>query len=913
MACKGVVFVLELGLISLKEKTAIRHRIESAGGTVNAIVGSTVRVVITTAAVRASGSYKLISAEKLGIPVFLVDELDEVLSFPPAPRTAPSGSASSSLRSSLASTSAVKTSLISWDLPSSDLSSSEQGFSSHSSVYGYTVASSSATISPSIAEDTSVSGFGDLFGSKTSSADYSALRSSSALSRTIELASSQENTAFFGELFEVDDAPPSRSSAAPASKSAAPKATSLYNASIEEEESLFGALAGIAGEFETSTVSTTYRVGVPQLATNTAEQSADSMDIFGLFEDVPTSKAPATVSAFKAAPLATTKPAPKRFIKASDSFAIKKKTGSVAPVTPSHARMAREIKYREITSKVAEPLLIAPLQISQPSFTPLGFELKPSSIAPSPAKATPVRRFGPSFDKITSDPIVFESTIGFFSTLDSRPASPGSSLRSSDTSITDLQDKETASAPESPRSFGSRDSSFHSEQSVFGNNAEKDDDEEMDGKWEDEFVEEMEGKKNGAHSQSAAPVKRLRMARIYVDRQTGEMWQRKDAKFKAPTKLVLECGKGVNRVFDSTTGLVSAHPFAKPAREPVKVKQPVVAAPSLPLSAAHPLDPTPSEASGKHPTGDDEWIKAGDSLVPFDSSAVPAPALPQRRSKVAKHVFTGVISDKFSWVDIVTGKASTTKRVPAMDGQKIFISGFKFDDILLHGKPREEQFSFYKEEDLKKVKERNSKAMRNLKKKQRKAALARATVAADGTVVHDSSLKKDVPKLSDDKQLMRMKTDEQIMNDIVQWPERRVVAAIDHRKKLIQDIFTRFGEVTHWNPDWNKGFIHVTYKSADHARTCMRALKDFETRSAVVRRLRENNPLIPKEALPSPSFYVRWTTCYQRKIDRKAEAAKQQKLAAQDAAVAKHAAAAASATSSISTTVKAKAAAKKAN
>lgn len=862
MACKGVVFVLDLGLISLKEKTAIRQRVESAGGTINAIVGSAVRVVITTAAVRASGSYKLTSAEKLDIPIFLVEELDEVLSFPPAPRSASTAGSTSSLRSSAASGPAP---LISWDTPSFSSLSDETP--------SHPAPSTTAPVA--------------LF------------------------ASDSDEEASFPAFLMFGDEDQLASSSAPAPSrapsSAAPSQTVVHNA-VDDVDELFGVLS--AWEDYDKPFVSSFTPGRPELAASTASTFSEEMLGFDLFDD-----APAPAAAVKPARKPVSKPAPVKVKKEKVLPTYRPKqlqTSSPGKIiASSENRLVREAKYLEITSKTVEPLNVNPMTISAPSFTPLGFDLKPSSIAPSPAKTT-VRRIGIAPTIITPlEPLVFETTVGFYDRSDD--SSSPHSLRSSQTSISELKEQ-SASEPESDASMESPRQAYGlSDLSapVYGSES---DDEDYDDYDEDDYAEEaFEGKKNLTTSATSVTggrsLKRVRMARLFVDRQTGEAWQRKDAKNKHPTKLVLDSGKGVSRVFDSVSNKISNDPTAKP--RPARVQKPkatIVAKASVPLvPSAQVVEVVDATPASENLAGSDHWFKTEPSLVAFDATSIPSfgPPLPRVQSKVVRRIVTGSVDAKFTWVDIVTGKASTTKRVPALDGQKIFISGFKFDDILLHGKPRDEQFPFYKEEHLKKVKEKNAKAIRSLKKKQRKRAQENATVEADGTVVADGS-KKATPKLSDAKQLERMKTDEQIMNDIVQWPARRVDATIAQRKELIQSIFMRFGEISQWNPDWEKGHIHVVYKRPDAARTAMRALKDFETRAAVVRRLRENNAKATKESLPSPSFYVRWPTCYQRKLDRKAENVKQQKLASQDAAVAKHAAAAASAAASISGKVKAK-------
>lgn len=120
MACNGVIFALELGTLPLKEKASIRQRIEAAGGSVTAVIGTSVRVVITTASILASGSYKLSSAEKLSIPIRVVEDLAQVLASPPPPRDSSGARASPKAEGKIMSGSTGGSTLISWNSDASE-------------------------------------------------------------------------------------------------------------------------------------------------------------------------------------------------------------------------------------------------------------------------------------------------------------------------------------------------------------------------------------------------------------------------------------------------------------------------------------------------------------------------------------------------------------------------------------------------------------------------------------------------------------------------------------------------------------------------------------------------------------------------------------------------------------------------
>jgi hypothetical protein len=861
MACKGVVFALELGLLSLKEKTAIRNRIEAAGGTVSPIVGSSVRVLLTTATAQAAGGYKIESAKSHGISIFLVDDLDEVLAFPPSPRQVELP-ASRTASSRIGVAPAEKKPLIQWDEPLAFPDPSPSSYDSSPSFapteYAPSASSSSFTAVSTNDSDELFSGFdffddsrNDLFSSQSFSDEPSSRSSPAAAAAAASTAVDDDADDGIGLLmmdFGDDDyVTPISVQAAPKPVVPKPTAKELLEQKLAKlaktlSPEAFKSLT--AGSSSLRASRPTYRFGVSSSVVESTPTSSQSQE---------------------------------------EHVALKKQ--------PSDAMAARAAKYQEITSKSAAPLAVTPIRVSQPSFTPLNFDLKPATTK------TFVPRFGVSSRSSSSSssapiaPIVFETlaepnNYGDVQ-VDSSASTPLVSPRSS---VSLVSSRASSVGTISERSGGAFDgASVASSADVYaasstaewvdededGSDAEEDVDVAVD--FDESYLTHREP------MAATAPTKRrkVRQPRQYLDRRTGVTWQRKNTRKPAQplNKLILESGSGVTKVFklnESATLVVA----------PAPVRPLISAAPSVALASSGTV-----VASGAA------------TIQPFNAASLDefGPPLPRSApSKVVKKVLTGPVSNKFSWADIVTGKASTTKRVPAMDGLKVFVSGITFDDLKLHGQSREAQLPAHKAEHLKKIKEKNEKALRKLRKKSRKAALAKATADEEGKLIPAAaaadSTRLALPKQSDGAQLARMKTDEQLLNEIVVWPQRRVDAAIALRQSLYRSIFTRFGEVTQFKPEWDKGFIHITYKNTLSAKACLRALKDFDLRNACLRSISEANARTPdiRAALPSPSFYVRWTTCYQRKLTNKTKKAADEKQKVMDAAVAKHASQAAS-------------------
>jgi len=829
MSCKGILFALELGLLSLKEKSTIRQRIEAAGGSIAAIITASVRVVITTSAVQTAGSYKLNSAKDLGIPIFLVEDLDEVLAFPPPPRTV-TASPSRITASRIGRASVEKSPLIVWDDVPDISGPSDSLPSSNVEVGAFTA------FGATDAEDEVV--FGADFGT-----DF--------------------------DFCPADAAPSHRAVSAPLASFDANSVTAVED--DDDELAIFGFDFG--DDFST--------VAVPKVPQPQPQLSAREMLDKKLLE-LSKNLSP---ESFKSLTSGTSRPS--RTSKASrigytsakdttllggkaDTEALKGET-SVQKRT-SEAMTARAAKYLEITSKSATPLVVAPIQLSQLTFTPLTFDLKPASTKPI------VPRFGVSSRSSTSSdpyPLVFETLLPSEKKEETEETSINGSLCSSSSriSVHSLSEKDDSqsSTHSSPDDWDVNDQGFGLESPLVDENVYDELDDSLDN--EDDADETLFS--HSAPVVATTPMKRqkVRRPRVYIDRRTGVMWQRKNTKSLQPhSKLVLESANGVTRVMklNESTEIVLVSPTPSPV---------VIATPSRPNKAVGPSTVQPFNAASLEEYG---------------------PPLPRKASTLVVHkVITGKASPKFSWVDIVTGKASTTKRVPAMDGLKLFVSGISFDDLTLLGQPREAQLPGYKAEHLKKVKEKNEKSLRKLRKKAKKLSLQKATANEDGSLVPADASRVTIPKRGTG--LERMKTDEQLLNEIVVWSQKRVEAAIALRKNFYRAIFTRFGELSAFKPEWERGYIHVTYKSTTSARACLRALKDFDLRNACIRSLRENNLKTPdvKQALPSPSFYVRWTTCYQRKLDNKTKKVTQKKQQDMDAAIAKHAAQAASDVSKI--------------
>lgn len=77
-------------------------------------------------------------------------------------------------------------------------------------------------------------------------------------------------------------------------------------------------------------------------------------------------------------------------------------------------------------------------------------------------------------------------------------------------------------------------------------------------------------------------------------------------------------------------------------------------------------------------------------------------------------------------------------------------------------------------------------------------------------------------------------------------------------------IFRRYGKVTQWLPNWEKGYAHIVYRNVPSATRCVGALCDHEDRKAICDAIRvrleaeEKLPANEAElASPRPAFYVR--------------------------------------------------------
>lgn len=985
MTCKGVIFALELGLLPLKEKTVVRQRIDAAGGNISAIVNAKVHVLITTAATLATGSYKITSAKNLGVPIFLLDELDEVLAFPPKPRTSPSKATSA-----LNPPTRASGILIDWQLPIDfpDLPAS---------------GNDDCPMTPTSSKelfDSIDAPLGPLFDYTEETPSSAGLTSPIASSSAVHPAQQQQQRAkddesefcdfLFGQL-EVDDfssSPNGGASMRPPLVHPSPVRPSLVrplpvrpcaspdtmqgrtmdlikklhiDLMNEPEAPIFNTPVDydamglpdypliIKRPMDLGTISKNLNNGVYRTIVDWAE------DVRTVWNNARIYNAPESEvyrSAERLSQLMEARYANiqldipnqrpsegKPPVMPSTALNLKKKIQIQAPTssparTTSEAMAARKAKYDALFAKSPSVLTVTPILPPMPSFTSLGFDLKPSTIltpSKTPSKTQPqLRSRATHKTDINSTPIEFQTLSDLIRVDDQsnnnnlnhhikdenntpNDSSRSTSLQSSlsfgqvasvgthlDGEFDELSSPSSAAsdggaigtATETLRGSVSESNNdvniaVDEDHDVYdGDNLNDDDDDD------DDDLEFDEPRVSGKQHPRGLP----KGPHLYVDRCTGVVWKRKSDK-RSPVagtvKLVLNYGKGVRKVWNEEEEAVTSasHSHKRASKPKVKIISKTVCAISDQSQPTSKKDSAETPAPASRPNGA--------TLVGLTKELIEEwyPALPKDPSlpTVAKHIFTGVVNPKFSWVDITTGKASTTKRIPAMDGLKIFVSGISFDDIKLRGEPRDKQFPSYKEAYLKKVKEKNHKAMRLLKKKQRKAALQAATADEDGTL-HEVR-PKPVPKSVGIKP---MKTDEQLLAEIDVWHPNTIALAIQQRKAMITSIFRRFGDVTDFKPDWDKGFIHVTYKNPQSAKSAVKSLSDFSTRAAVIRSLSESFPTFRKEHYPSPSFYVRWTTCYQRKLTRKAKEIADAKQTKMDAAAAKHATEAANAAASVS-------------
>lgn len=775
MSCKGVVFALELGLLSLKEKTLIRQKIEAASGTITAIVGNSTRVLIATPAEIARGGFKIVTANNLGIPIFPIEELDSVIQSPPSPRCAkpPSSPKSNTAVESFLSSSTC-------DLqPIFDFGGlAEPGYNDQN------VSSSSSSLT---------------------NKDYAASQS-----QTSEM--DEENFIFgFGLDF---DAPEPTTSSMPIATSSMPITTKYVPSDMdiyaEEEDNFLGSMMGVLCSPRSSASSEEEKPKIIASTNKSTIVAATNKSKIAL------PKIPVTTT--KIAPLTTEKP---------------------KIVTPSKEALAeRASKYDSLTSKsfsfTPSPITFTSLK---PAFEPkFKFELKAPVFTPiTPVQPKPISLRSKQQQQNVDTPhvpIIFDS-LKDLSTVDHTSIE---SNNGSDTSVT-----ESAIGFEIDENDEAGDVWEDEEWDEEWNEEweeEWEDDEYFEEEWEDdEYFEDRP-------APTAAPAPQVKPTKPTKDTE------------KPKTKTAKSKTGPLERIYrDSVTGI---------AWKKKKTKVP----PSLVLQSNH---------------GNIIVLKSQDSEGDSLPSLV---SKPNRPSAAARK--TGNVTTKFTWADIASGKATTTKLVPAHDGLKLFVSGFKFDDLTIKGKPASEQLPAFKEAYLKKEKERNEKVMRKLRKKAKRAAKDKAIADAEGKIIETE--KAVTKKISDARSINRMRTDEQLLELIDVWTPKQVETAIKQRQIMIEAIFKRFGDISTFDPDWDKGFLFVTYKHTQSAKTALRSLQDFDTRNGVIRRLKESFARAPKETFPSPSFYVRWPKCYQRKLDRKKKQKKEKDEAERDAQAAARAA-----------------------
>lgn len=827
MSCKGVIFALELGVLPLKQRSAIRQRIEAAGGSVSATVSAAVHVLITTDAELTRKGYKVSTALSLALPIFIHEDLDAVLAAPPALRPKKSSTQCSTLFARV-------------EEPSLFSSTATVDESSQADLFSPLFGSSS-----SVPPETPVSSFNQPFHvdstssyiSLTPSRDERLLSSNGSSRAAAPVTSDYDEPSFLTTMMDFGDVLDSYVELSPKMASTVCR-PSLAAPSAPVTSSATQSASRLVSSVDCDNFFALFEDDAPRTTQQPRAPSAASFGLAVASSSSVVAPSPALASASsvatKVAPVLTALTSTSASTKSSRSVMAKPSLQERLPRTKtlpqtstglkqSPAMLARAAKYQAIVSKEVGPLVPTPISVAPLPVTPLAFDLKPSRIQFKPRVQQ---------EKTTTP------------TDHHNDASANTSRSGTDSS--------SLSTPSSPRSSASSTSSRTSQsmalfqdtssQENAVDNTHHDDVDDLDDCDEDlasgvNVAVLMDGQDFTADAKlSAKKQKHVKVPRVYVDKRTGIAWQRKVV--KPLNKLVLDHGDGLVKVMKLVNNITA--------------KLPAASSPTKPSADADDL-----------------------------------PALPCRPSALPKKpLFTGPVRPNIKWTDIVTGKATTTKRVPAMDGFKLFVGCVSFDDIALHGKPREQQFAAYKEAYLQKLKDQNKKAISKLKKKAKKAALENATADAQGNV---TVAKVATPKLSMDRQIERMKTDQQLLNEIVQWPAKRVEAAIEQRKLIIMAIFKRFGEVRDFSPDWDKGFIHVTYKATQSAQAAQRSLQDFDNRVGVLRALRDSFSKAPKECFPSPSFYVRWTACYQRKLTTQKRIKAEKSQAKHDAQVAKSA------------------------
>lgn len=212
----------------------------------------------------------------------------------------------------------------------------------------------------------------------------------------------------------------------------------------------------------------------------------------------------------------------------------------------------------------------------------------------------------------------------------------------------------------------------------------------------------------------------------------------------------------------------------------------------------------------------------------------------KKRSKAFENKSLSVINPNASWVAVVMNDPSIRKKIipPSYVGQKIYVSGILFDDLIAKTEPLEVQ-----KKKLEKLLDRNRRKGLMSKKKMKK----------------------------------------KLEKPIVVWTTDQLAAKVKQRRQLVKKVFERFGKVIDVQEQWDDSYIFVTYKSKDDAETAVKTLKNSDARKAIIREIKED--LISKKedtsVAPRHDFYVRWPEYYTKWKAKRREKEKEERKSKQ--------------------------------
>eukprot|EP01122_Echinamoeba_exundans_P005500 TRINITY_DN15652_c0_g1_i1.p1 TRINITY_DN15652_c0_g1~~TRINITY_DN15652_c0_g1_i1.p1 ORF type:complete len:593 (+),score=211.05 TRINITY_DN15652_c0_g1_i1:257-2035(+) len=215
----------------------------------------------------------------------------------------------------------------------------------------------------------------------------------------------------------------------------------------------------------------------------------------------------------------------------------------------------------------------------------------------------------------------------------------------------------------------------------------------------------------------------------------------------------------------------------------------------------------------------------------------------KKRSLQFENKSVSVINPNASWVDVVKNDPSIRKKIipPSYVGQKIYVAGINFDDLIFRTQPLAKQ------------------------QKHREELLA-------------ANRKKGL--------MSKKKMQRALKKDISVWTPEQLASHIKQRKQLVKKIFERFGKIIDVQEQWNDGYLFVTYQHKDDAETAVKTLKNGDSRKAIIREIKEDLVAKGQDKVVAPrhDFYVRWPEYYVKWKAKRREKEKAEKQAKKQAA-----------------------------